>query len=577
MISSRRLFILAVVMMVPVIMVLLRSSQVQIIEGASYDAQAKDLQIRRVDDPSPRGTIFDRNGNVLAVSQRSYLIRIDTRYISETEAVSSAVNQIAPVIGRPAKEVRQRIDALVTDSKKITRELSTMIYSGLKPEMEIQLRKVLTRSVLLNGVKIEPMWTRVYPQGPLAGPTVGFITMEPRGVSGIEGYYNRELTAIEGARVVREPYDLITVTSTVPASNLVLSINSVLQSYVEKRLAQGISDYKANGGTIIVMETRTGAILASASTPGYDPNTAMDAVGTDGGKRLRDAGIADLYEPGSVIKLLTVATGLEAGVITTRSTYMDNGAYMVGGRIIRNSDLAGHGRVDILYTLQHSLNVVAAQIAADVGPEAFYNRFKLFGIGRKSGVDVQNEAIGQMRTPADATWSKLDLAENSFGQSLSATPLQVLNAINAIANDGVLLQPYFVQQWQQPDGQLIKKRPVMVQRVISAENARQLKLVIAEATRTATPQALPKGYTAAGKTGTATWYLRGIPQKTTIVTYIGWLPAQSPVITVLTKFDQPVTDQFAAKTALPVFHDVAERAAQILGIPPDVIQNQEAK
>ena len=117
----------------------------------------------------------------------------------------------------------------------------------------------------------------------------------------------------------------------------------------------------------------------------------------------------------------------------------------------------------------------------------------------------------------------------------------------------------------------------MVQRVISAENARQLKLLIAEATRTATPQALPKGYTAAGKTGTATWYLRGIPQKTTIVTYIGWLPAQQPLISVLVKFDQPLTDQFAAKTALPVFHDVAERTAQILGIAPDIIQHQETK
>jgi cell division protein FtsI/penicillin-binding protein 2 len=201
----------------------------------------------------------------------------------------------------------------------------------------------------------------------------------------------------------------------------------------------------------------------------------------------------------------------------------------------------------------------------------------MFGIGRKSGVDVQNEAIGQMRTPADSDWTKLDMAENSFGQSLSATPLQVLNAINAIANDGILMQPYFVQQWQQPDGQVVNKRPVMIQRVVSAEAARQLKLVIAEATRTATPKALPKGYTAAGKTGTATWYLRGIPQKTTIVTYVGWLPAQQPLITVLTKFDQPQTDQFAAKTALPVFHDVAERAAQILGIPPDVIQSADTK
>lgn len=577
MISPRRLVILALILIVPIVMVMLRTTQIQVTEGASYTEQAIDQQVRRINEPAPRGTIFDRNGNVLAVTQRSFLIRIDTNYISETNSVAAAVNSIAPVISRPPAEVEQRINAIVADSRKITRTLPTMIYSGLKPEVGDQLTKVLTRSVLYNGVRIEPMWTRVYPQGPLAGPIVGFVTMQPKGVSGIEGYYDRELTGQDGIRIVREPYDLITVTPTIPSSNLVLSINSILQSYVEKRLAQGVSEYKANGGAIIVMETRTGAILASASTPGYDPNLAMDVVGTDAAKRLHDPVVADLYEPGSVMKLLTTATALDAGVITTQSTYMDSGSYVVGGRVIRNSDRAGHGRVSILYYLQHSLNVVAAQIAADIGPEKYYARLKMFGIGRKSGVDVQNEAIGQMRTPADSNWTKLDMAENSFGQSLSATPLQVLNAVNAIANDGILLQPYFVQQWQQPDGQVINKRPVMIQRVVSAEAARQLKLIIAEATRTATPQALPKGYTAAGKTGTATWYLRGIPQKTTIVTYVGWLPAQQPLISIITKFDQPQTDQYAAKTALPVFHDVAERAAQILGIPPDVIQTTVTK
>jgi len=577
MISSRRLLILAVIIIAPVIMVLFRSSQIQIIESASYSAQAKELQVRQVDEPAPRGIIYDRNGNVLAVTQRTYLIRIDTRYISETESISSAVKEIAPILGRPAAEVRQKMETMIAANKPITFNHTVVLYSGLAPEIQVQLLKALTPSILYNGVILEPTWTRVYPQGPLAGATIGYVTLEPRGASGIEGYYNRELMPIEGARIVREPYDLITVTPTIPASNLVLSVNPILQSYVEKRLAQGVAEYKANGGSIIVMETRTGAILASASTPGYDPNTAMATYAADNGKRLRDPGITDLYEPGSVIKLLTTAAGIEAGVITTRSTYMDNGAYLVSGHFIRNSDLAAHGRVDILFMLQHSLNVVAAQIAMDLGPEAFYNRFKLFGIARASGVDVQSEAVGQIRTPADADWSKLDLAINAFGQSMSATPLQVLNSINAIANDGVLMQPYYVQQWLQPDGQVINKRPVMVQRVISAETAHQVKLVAEEATRTATPQAIPKGYTAAGKTGTATWYLRGIPQKTTIVTYVGWLPAQSPVITVLTKFDQPQTDQFAAKTALPVFHDVAERAAQILGIPPDVIQNQGAK
>ena len=424
----------------------------------------------------------------------------------------------------------------------------------------------------MRAYRSSPSWTREYPQGSIGGPTLGFVSLQPRGYSGVEGYYDRELSASEGTRYERGPFDLITVTPTVPGADLVLTIDSVLQNYVEQRLAKGVADYKANGGSIIVMETRTGAILASASYPGYDPNTAMDIVGTPKAKQLRDAAVSDIYEPGSVIKLLTSAAALDAGVITTRTVFDDSGRFIVGGVVIRNSDFAGHGRVTLLGVLQHSLNVVAAQISAKMGPDLFYQRFRLFGVGRKSGIDLGNEGVGEIRTPADSAWSKIDLATNSFGQGMAMTPYQVLNAINAIANDGVLMQPYVVQQWRMGDGQVINKRPVQVQRVISADTAHQLKQVIEESTRTATPAALPKGYTVAGKTGTATWYLRGIPQKTTIVTYIGWLPAQEPRITVLVKFDQPLTDQFAAKTALPVFHDVAERTAQILGIPPDVIQ-----
>jgi cell division protein FtsI (penicillin-binding protein 3) len=511
---------------------------------------------------------------VLAVSNRAYIVRVDTTVLSNTALAASAAQAVAPVVLRPASEIQQRIESIISDSKAETPTLSNILYSSLTPSTTFQLTSTLAAN-RVRGLLVEQSWVRSYPQGSIAGPTLGFVSLQPQGYSGVEEYYDSQLDAEAGIRKERGPMDLLVVTATQSGADLVLTLDSVLQNYIEKRLSQGITDYKAQGGSIIVMDTRTGAILASASSPGYDPNNALDIANSQDAKRLHDPAVSELYEPGSVIKLLTVAAALEQGTITTRTVYNDSGKYVVGGKTIRNSDLAAHGRVDIMGMLQESLNVVAAQIAADMGPDAFYQRFASFGIGRKSGVDLGNEAVGRLRTPADSDWSIVDLATNSFGQGMTATPLQVLNAINALANDGVLMQPYFVQQWRTQDGQVINKRPTPIQRVVSPETARQLRQVSADATRTATPKALIKGYSVAGKTGTAQWYLRGVPQPTTIVTYVGFIPAYEPRITILVKFDQPKVSQWAANSTIPVFHDVAERACQILGVPPDVVQ--EAK
>jgi cell division protein FtsI/penicillin-binding protein 2 len=548
-----------------------RSAQIQIVQAPQLGARARAQQVEVTESQSPRGTIFDRNGAVLAVSTQAYILRINTGVISETNSAALAATTIAPVMKKPVDEIQRRIQALITDSKMPTPTLPNILYTNLTPQAVFQLTTTVAINHL-NGIVVEPSWVRVYPLGMVAGPTLGFVNLQPHGFSGVEGFYDTELTSEDSIRKEVGKTTILTITRGQAGANIILTLDAPLQSYVEKRLAQGIRDYRANGGTIIVMDTRTGAILASASSPGYDPNNAMNTVNSADPNRLHDPAASDLYEPGSVFKLLTTATGIEEGVITTRTMYNDSGKFVVDGRTIRNSDRAAHGHVTILGMLQHSLNVVAAQVAMDIGPEKFYRRLALFGIGRKSGIDLQNETAGLMRTPADASWSKIDMAENSFGQSLAVTPYQVINAINVIANDGVLMQPYIVQQWRTQDGQVINKRPTPIQRVISPETARQVRLVTAESTRTATPKALVKGYTVAGKTGTATWYLRGVPQNTTIVTYVGWVPAYEPRITILVKFDQPMTDQFAATTALPVFHDVAERAVQILGVPPDIVK-----
>jgi cell division protein FtsI (penicillin-binding protein 3) len=275
------------------------------------------------------------------------------------------------------------------------------------------------------------------------------------------------------------------------------------------------------------------------------------------------------------MKLITLSSAIDEGTMDENTQWNDNGHFTVDGHTIRNSDLGAHGVVTSLGVLQWSLNVVAAQVSKTMGQTAFYRHLGLFGIGNPSGVDLAGENAAKMRNPSIAEWRPLDMAEQSFGQSLQVTPLQLANSINAIANDGVLMQPYVVKQRRATDGSVVVTRPTQVGRAISAETARKMRSVTAEATRTATPKALPTGYTVAGKTGTAEWFKNGQLQKTTIVSYVGWAPSQTPRITILIKLDQPKTETLSAPLTVPVFHDIVERACQILGIPPDVVKEAD--
>jgi cell division protein FtsI/penicillin-binding protein 2 len=568
MLSARRLAILAVLMGITILLAVARAVQVQVLDSPRYVAQANYQQTQTRYTQSPRGAIFDRSGNLLAISNRAYIVRADVRTLTDTMAVSTA---LAPALGQSVEDVRRNLDAIVVDGNSVTPTLSTIVAFDLSPRVTNQLTETL-KQMKRGGLLIDETWGRDYPQGMIAGPTLGFVSLQPTGYSGVEGFYNSELSAATGQRTERSRMDVLAITPTASGSDVVLTLDLTLQSYVEDRLAQAIQDTGAPSGTIIVMESKTGAILAAASYPSYDPNRALQMASDGQIGLLKDRAVSELYEPGSVIKVATMAIALEAGQITTSTWMTDTGRLIVDGKRIYNSDRSRHGIVDMEDILAKSLNVPTAQIALDMGADAFYNRFRLFGFGSRSGIDLGDEASGVLRTPSDVQWSRTDLATNSYGQGMSATPFQVINALNVIANDGVLMQPYIVKEWREPNGRVITRQPVPKGRVVSPATALELRKVMAIATRRGTPKALIKGYTVAGKTGTADWYSQGIKQDTTIVTYVGFVPAEDPKITVLVKLDQPASSRWAAETTVPIFHDVAERACQIMGVPPDVLK-----
>ncbi len=567
MLSTRRLTIVLVGMAMAMLIVVLRSAQVQVFAYSDYANQVRERQTTSYAISAPRGKIYDRNGNLLAVSNRVYLVRFNFNVVTDTMKLASVMS---PIVQLPVEGLRNRMEAVIGDRKNITSTLSTVLLSGLSPQVTQNLMKAVRTAGLAGLYDPEEYWARTYPQGKLAGPVLGFVNLQPKGYSGVEGYYNQSLDSSPGGFAELGRQHLIGITLTQQGADVMLTLDMTLQRYVEDRLEQAMKEYEPKGGSILVMDTQTGAILASASVPGYDPNNAVQ-IASQPGARLFDPAVTSLYEPGSVIKLLTTAAAFQHGVITEGKIYQDEVKLNIGGKYIYNSDRGAHGKVDVEDMLRLSLNVVAAKIAIEMGPEKFYETFHKFGMGAKSGVDLAGEQTGVLRTPRSEEWSKADLATNSYGQGMSATPLQVLTAMNAIANDGVLVQPYAVQQWRAATaggrGE-ISRQIVPVQRVISPDVALRVRLLMAAATRKATPKALLDGYTVAGKTGTADWYENGIKQDSTYVTYIGMVPAEQPRITVLVKFDQPNAKyRWASDSTVPVFHDVAEKAVQVLGIP----------
>jgi len=302
-----------------------------------------------------------------------------------------------------------------------------------------------------------------------------------------------------------------------------------------------------------------------ASYPSYDPDHFADTPA----ELFVNPSVSAHYEPGSVFKIITMAAGLDAGVITPQSTFYDSGSVEVGGRVIMNWDRQGHGLVTMTDVLAQSLNVGAAYVSTTLGRERFYTYVRRFGFGRIMEVDLASEGPGGLRLPGDGEWHESDLGTNSFGQGLAVTPLQMITAVAAVANDGLMMKPHVVDKIV--DGQHVTPvQSVAVRRVIAPQTAEQLTWMLVEAVQKETDLAAVPGYKIAGKTGTAQVPIPGgYHPYWTIASFIGYAPPEAPAFIVLVKIDKPTVDPWGSKVAAPVFKAVAEQLFILLGIPPD--------
>ncbi len=508
-----------------------------------------------------RGRIVDRDGTLLATDNFAWEIYLDPSRYNPKAFTPDKVAAAAQELGIEPNVIMTAIGKGGTWAQ--------LVKNASRPQCE----------AADNGKQV-PSWfwcdgkrQRSYPQGPLAAHVIGFADHDQNGQAGVEGFYdawlrsagNWNTSQLTGAGEPI-PHEWELFLPSVSGRDLVLHLSAPLQHLVERRLVAALARYEATSGSILVEDVHTGGILALANWPAFDPNVYDTAEPG----AWQNPAVGLLYEPGSVFKLITYGAALDLGAIRPDQTFQDTGSRKVGDKVIKNSDLRALGAVSGWDALAESLNTVSADIALKMGPESFYRYVKLFGFGKPTEIDLNPEAAGIVKRWGTEQWSPYDQAANSFGQGISVTPIQMLNATAAIANKGVLLQPQAAKALVS-NGML---HPLPVRKlgdVLQPETARTLtRMMVYTVENYKDGKKLAPGFRVAGKTGTAEIPEEaGYTNQLTITSFVGFLPAADPQIVILVKLDKPKKSRWAEQVALPVFGEVARDAIQVLALQPN--------
>ena len=497
--------------------------------------------------------IYDRDGEPLAFNVLQYRVGVSPSLVADADSLHKQLSLILDVDGL---ELWQRINS----------DNPWEFIAGPVPA-EVGQQLAALDSIALD---LERVPRRAYPQGALAGHVIGFVVDEDlKGAMGVEGSYNDTLAGrILDLSVSNIPLDLPQNAPTDQrGQDIVLTLDRDAQFWVETELGRAVDEAGAFRGSAIVMDPRNGDILALANHPALDPNRFLEI---EDPTLLLNPVVNETYEPGTIVQALTVAAGLEMGAITPYWTYNDEGSLEVGGYKVWDHAYRTLGTIDVAQVLIRSANVGATRIALELGADSFYSMMRAFGIGQLTGVDLFAEDPGELKAPGDSNWAESNLALNSYGQRMEATPLQIITAFAAIANEGIMRQPRIVRQALTDDG-VQEAQSMTIRRVISAETADIMTDLLIRAVNEGAPKAQLPGYAVAGKTGTArilTALDYEVGRNSSIVTFVGFLPADEPRAVVMVKLDRP-DEYYGHQVAAPVFRRLAERLAILLEIPTD--------
>lgn len=529
----------------------------------------------------PRGTIYDREGKLLATNASLFFLEFETLQLTDQSRVD-----IATVISELLDLSKEDLgNQLAYDDPEEPRRIRLTYPTGSDPESVSRLpisvdanSAGIIDSFLddpfgpdLSGLDLVNVQRRVYPAGDLTGHLLGIVSQEGVGYFGVEGFYDDWLSG--NPVIVRKQFIPLeaSLQPNPPAGvNLVLTIDLNIQQTADLALMRAIRNSGAEGGQVIIMNPQNGEILAMTAWPRFDPDKYEGWLESkDDGNPVVTPGVAGLYEPGSTFKVLVMAAALNEGVVSPFDEFIDTGEIEVGGHLIRNWDGEAWGPQNMVTCMRYSLNVCLAWVGAyGLKAARFYAAMRAFGIGSLTGIDIAGEVEGVVRNPQDPDWSEADLGTNSFGQGLSVTPIRLITAFAAVANGGEMVQPHVVLQVAGPKGNYWPQ-PAVLGRPISKRTAEDLTMMLTLSEDEETRVNLVPGYRLAGKTGTAQIPTEfGYDPNFTIASFIGWGPVQDPQFLVFVSLNRPTVSPWGSEVATPVFKDIVERLVIHLGISP---------
>lgn len=537
-----------------------RAFYLQVIER-DHLLKLADRQHQRIIPLTPvRGTIYDANGAAMAVS-----VEMDSCY-AEPKSIadlSGAAARLAPVFGMPKETVLKRLQGN-RNFVWLQRRLTPDVVKRIK-DLDIE------------GIGFVKETKRFYPNSEVAAHVIGFTGLDPEGLEGVERRYDATILGGSGYLVTERDAlgRNVALKGTViqdgaMGHSVTLTLDKNIQYIAEKELAKAVNDCGAKAGTAIVMDPQTGRVLAMANYPTFN----LNAHASYAQPVWRNRAVADSYEPGSTFKTLLIAAALEEKVIRPGDGInCEGGSYAIGGRVIH--DTHKYGRLSIAEILKYSSNIGVAKIGSKLGPSRLYTYLRNFGIGEKSGIDLPGETSGMLRQWSQ--WYGIDLATISFGQGVTASSIQLAAAFSAIANGGVLMKPYLVERVTDNEGNVVRSfEPQVRRRVVSPETARAVARMMegVSAEGGTGTNASVEGYRVAGKTGTAQKVdpvTKGYSATKRTASFIGFVPADKPRLTILVMIDEPKTSPYGGVVAAPAFSAIALQSLCYLKVPPSMV------
>jgi len=586
----KRMIVFYVIFLALILFLLGRTAYLQIFRGAELKEAAEQQQTRDSMITPKRGTIYDRNGKVLAQSASAEMVVVEPVIIKKEGNAAEVANALSQILELDYDDVYAKTQ-------------KNSYYEIVKKKLEKETADKI-RELKLTGVRLDEDTKRYYPGGAFASHVIGFTGADNQGLAGIELVCDSYLKGTPGrirtaknANGTDMPFESEQYLDPVEGNDVVLTIDEVIQHFAEKHIENAWIDNQAiDGAAVIVMNPNTGEILAMATKPDYDLNSPMTLTDESTLKMLseyegeerdkkyseelnrlwRNKAVVDTYEPGSTFKAVVAAAAIEENTPAVNGSFFCSGTAHVADWDIRCHKVQGHGSENFVQAVYNSCNPAFIEIGLGLGVNNFTKYFKAFGFTEKTGFDIPGEAVGSHYTAENM--KQIDLAVNSFGQSFTITPLQMISAMSTIANGGNLMKPYLVKQVVDINGNVIKNtEPQVVRQVISENTSKTMRGILeGVVSQGGGKNAYIPGYRIAGKTGTSEKLPRGSGEY--IASFVGFAPANNPQIAVLVLLDNPQgAEYYGGMIAAPVVGNIVNDTLRYLGVQPQYTEEELAK